>query len=68
MWVRKQMDPGGRYSYVTSVDQKKVNSELDDMGKLMQEPGDVENMTADEKQQKLNKQPNDHAILTKHEN
>lgn len=67
-WVRKQMEPGGRYAYVASVDQKKVESELDDMGKLMQARGDVEHMTAEEKQQMFVKQQDVNAILAKHDN
>jgi hypothetical protein len=67
-WVRKQMEPGGRYSYVTPVDQKKVNSELDEMGKLMQQRGDVEHMTDAEKKSMFANQQDVNAILAKHDN
>jgi hypothetical protein len=67
-WVRKQMEPGGRYSYVTPADQKKVDSELDEMGKLFQQRGDVEHMTDAEKKSMFVNQQDVNAILAKHDN
>lgn len=68
VWVRKQMEAGGRYSYVAAADKSKVNSELDDMGKLLQARGDVDHMTPDEKKEMFVKQTDVNAILAKHDN
>ncbi|MFI4953963.1 MAG: hypothetical protein ACHP7M_12560, partial [Burkholderiales bacterium] len=44
-WVRKQMDSGGRYSYVTAGERSKVNAKLDEMNRLFQKNGDTTKMT-----------------------
>jgi hypothetical protein len=67
-WVRKQMDEGGRYSYVTSSEKSTVNAELDGMGKLLQQNGDVEHMNSAQKTQMFNSQEQVNAILAKRDN
>ncbi|MEO5623469.1 MAG: hypothetical protein ABIO74_11980 [Dokdonella sp.] len=67
-WVRKQMDAGGRYSYVTADERNKVNAELDEMGQLFQQRSDVAHMSDAEKTMLFNSQEHVNAILAKRDN
>jgi hypothetical protein len=67
-WVRKQMDAGGRYSYVTAAERGTVNAELDGMGRLLQQHGDVSHMSDQDKTQMFNSQEQVNAILAKRDN
>ena len=68
VWVRKQMDKGGRYSYVTPAERSKVNASLDEMGNLFQKRGDVAQMSDAEKLEMFNSQQEVNAILAKRDN
>ena len=67
-WVRKQLDEGGRYSYVTAGERSKVNAELDGMEQLFQQRGDVARMSDAEKTTLFNSQEHVNAILAKRDN
>lgn len=67
-WVRKQMEPGGRYSYVTAEERSTVNSELDGMDALFQHNADVSHMSDADKTQMFNRQEHVNAILAKRDN
>ncbi|MFI4970720.1 MAG: hypothetical protein ACHP7D_10985, partial [Lysobacterales bacterium] len=67
-WVRKQMDSGGRYSYVTAGERSKVNAKLDEMNRLFQKNGDTTKMTDVDKTAMFNSQEEVNAILTKRDN
>lgn len=67
-WVRKQMDAGGRYSYVTPDERGRVTQRLDEMAKLFAEKGEVDKMSNDEKTTMFNSQEEVNAILAKRDN
>lgn len=67
-WVSKQMEPGGRYSYVTSRERARVKADLDGMDRLFQEHGDVAHMQDADKTQMFNHQEEVNAILAKRDN
>jgi hypothetical protein len=67
-WVRKQMDPGGRYSYVTQSEHNTVNARLDQMNGLFQKHDEVAQMNDAEKLQLYNTQQEVNGILAKHDN
>ena len=67
-WVRKQMDAGGRYSYVTAGERSKVNAKLDEMNQLFQKNGDTAQMTDAEKTAMFNSQEQVNAILARRDN
>jgi hypothetical protein len=67
-WVRKQMDEGGRYSYVTSSERTRVDTKLGEMGTLFQARGDVAQMSDVEKTRMFNDQEEVNAILAKRDN
>jgi hypothetical protein len=67
-WVRKEMDAGGRYSYVTADERTRINAKLDEMGRLFDQKGEVEKMSGDEKVAMFNSQEEVNAILAKRDN
>lgn len=67
-WVRKEMGPTGRYSYVTAAERSKVDAKLDDMGKLFEKNADVAQMSIPEKTAMINNQEEINAILAKRDN
>jgi hypothetical protein len=68
VWVRKQMDNGGRYSYVTPAEREKVNKQLDEMGSLFKGHADVAQMTDAQKLEMFNSQQEVNAILARRDN
>jgi hypothetical protein len=67
-WVRKQMDAGGRYSYVTAAERSRVNDKLDEMSKLFEKSGDTAKMMDADKTAMFNSQEEVNAILAKRDN
>lgn len=67
-WVRKQMDAGGRYSYVTPDERSKVNSRLDEMEHLFGDKSEVSQMSDADKTAMFNKQEEVNSILAKRDN
>lgn len=68
IWVRKEMTPGGRYSYVTDAERGAVNRELDNMNRLFEQTGDVAHMNDQQKTQMFNSQEQVNSLLAKHDN
>lgn len=64
-WVRKQMDPGGRYAEVNGVERQTVNSRLDEMGRMFEQKASVDQMSVDEKKKLLVDQEEINSILGK---
>ncbi len=64
-WVRKQMDDGGRYAEVKSNERQTVNDRLDEMGRLFEQKGSVDQMNVDEKKKLLVDQEEINSILGK---
>ena len=61
--VRKDMQPGGRYEYVSPAEKKKVDTKLTEMTALLQRDGSVATMTQDQKIQLFNAQEVVNSIL-----
>ncbi|MEO6690277.1 MAG: hypothetical protein ABIS07_11550 [Dokdonella sp.] len=68
VWVRKEMTPGGRYSYVSDAERSTVNKELDNMNRLFEQTGDVAHMNDQQKTQMFNSQEQVNSLLGKHDN
>jgi hypothetical protein len=68
VWVRKEMTPGGRYSYVTDTERSAVNKELDNMNRLFEQNADVAHMNDQQKTQMFNSQEQVNSLLGKHDN
>jgi len=64
-WVRKQMEPGGRYAEVNGSERRTIHERLDEMGKLFESRGAVDQMTLDEKKALLVDQEEINSILGK---
>ncbi|HEY0229935.1 MAG TPA: hypothetical protein VGC55_01670 [Dokdonella sp.] len=64
-WVRKQMEAGGRYSEINAGERSKVDSKLDEMGRMFDKNGDVAHMSDDDKTRMFNTQQEINAILNK---
>ncbi len=67
-WVRKEMEPGGRYSYVSKSERSRVDQRLDEMGALLEKNGAVANMSDADKTVMFNSQEEVNAILAQHDN
>ncbi|MEO5560149.1 MAG: hypothetical protein ABIO49_09855 [Dokdonella sp.] len=67
-WVRKEMTPGGRYSYVSDAERGAVTKELDNMTRLFEQTGDVAHMSDQQKTQMFNSQEQVNSLLAKHDN
>ena len=61
--VRKDMQPGGRYEYVSPAEQKTVDTKLTEMAALLQQDGSVATMPQDQKIQLFNAQEAVNSIL-----
>ncbi len=61
--VRKEMDDGGRYAYVTAQERDKVEQGLSAMHALFEKAGTVERMSGDDRIALFNAQENVNAIL-----
>jgi hypothetical protein len=68
MWVRKEMTPGGRYSYVSDAERGQVGKELDNMNRLFEQSGDVAHMNDQQKTQMFNSQEQVNSLLAKRDN
>ncbi|MEO5626978.1 MAG: hypothetical protein ABIQ70_13300 [Dokdonella sp.] len=68
VWVRKEMTPGGRYSYVSDAERGTVNRELDNMNLMFEKNGDVAHMNDQQKTQMFNSQEQVNSLLSKHDN
>lgn len=66
-WVRKEMEPGGRYSHVTESERSRVDQRLDEMGALLERNGAVANMGDADKTVMFNSQEEVNAILARHD-
>lgn len=68
VWVRKEMTPGGRYSYVSDAERGAVTKELDNMARLFEQTGDVAHMSDQQKTQMFNSQEQVNSLLAKRDN
>ena len=68
VWVRGQMDDGGRYAYVTPSERTRVNERLDQMSGIFQKSPAVDQMKDEEKLRMFNYQEEVNAILAKRDN
>lgn len=64
-WVVKQMEAGGRYAEVNGAERQTVTSRLDEMAKLFEQKGSVQQMSDDEKKRLLVDQEEINSILGK---
>ena len=67
-WVRKEMAPGGRYSYVSAAERSTVDAKLNEMGGLYAKTPDIAQMTDAQKLEMFNNQQEVNAILSKRDN
>lgn len=67
-WVRAQMNDNGRYPNLSARERGTVETRLDEMGRLLDARGSVEQMSADEKMKMFNAQEEVNAILAKRDN
>ena len=67
-WVRQEMQEGGRYSYVTWQERKRVNATLDTMASLFQKVPAVAQMSDQQKTEMFNNQGEVNGILTRRDN
>ncbi len=67
-WVRKEMEPGGRYSYVGKSERSRVDQRLDEMGALLEKHGSVASMGDADKTVMFNSQEEVNSILARHDN
>ncbi len=67
-WVRKEMTPGGRYSYVTAAERNTINAKFEEMSGLYAKTPDIAQMTDAEKTQMFNDQGEINGILGKRDN
>ena len=66
--VRKDMQPGGRYEYVSPAEKKTVDTKLTEMASLLQRDGSVKTMPQDQKLQLFNAQEAVNSILQRRDN
>lgn len=64
-WVRKQMDPGGRYAETKGEERQVVNARLDEIAKMFEQKPSVDQMSVDEKKKLLVDQEEINSILAK---
>lgn len=67
-WVRGQMTDDGRYPRLSARERGTVEARLDEMGRLFEARGSVEQMSGDEKLKMLNAQEEVNGILAKRDN
>lgn len=68
VWVRKEMTPTGRYSYVSAGERVTINAKFEEMGDLYSKTPDIAQMTGAQKLQMFNDQQQINAILAKRDN
>jgi hypothetical protein len=64
-WVRKEMDTGGRYSYVSSSERTEVETKLREMSDMLDKSGSVAQMNDTDKTRMFNDQEAVNSILSK---
>lgn len=67
-WVRKEMAPGGRYSYVTAAESTTINAKFEEMSRLYAKTPDIAQMAEADKTQMFNDQEQINSILGKRDN
>jgi hypothetical protein len=64
-WVRQQMKSGGRYAEIKSNERNTVNQRLDEIARMFEKTGSVDQMTLEEKKRLLVTQEEINSILGK---